>query len=53
MFHSKPFVDRLNASLGCRVEEYEESGHWLMHTEPQRFNGDVRAFLRDEGNEVA
>ncbi|KAJ1387812.1 Alpha/Beta hydrolase protein [Ochromonadaceae sp. CCMP2298] len=46
MFHSEAFTDRLGATAGCRVQKYD-AGHWLMYTEPARFNKDVRAFVAE------
>lgn len=47
MFHSEAFTERLMATTGCRVKEYESAGHWLMYTEPHRFNSDVKAFVSE------
>ena len=47
MYHTEGFVTRLQATPGCRVVEYADCAHWMMHEAPGRFSADIRAFLEN------
>ena len=44
LFHSSQWADTLAARPGCRVISFD-TGHWVMHDEPQKFNETVKAWL--------
>lgn len=49
MFHTQGWVDALRVRPGNRVEEFAESGHWIMVTHPDRLNRVVGEWLSAPG----
>lgn len=45
MFHAQAWADALGARPGNRVEEFAESGHWIMTTHPERLNRVIGEWL--------
>mmetsp|Transcript_23627 Transcript_23627/g.22757 ORF Transcript_23627/g.22757 Transcript_23627/m.22757 type:complete len:280 (+) Transcript_23627:82-921(+) len=45
MFHTKSFLDQIDSTPGCKWIEVN-SGHWVMHAEPQMVTEEMIAFIK-------
>ena len=49
MFHSEHFLQKLEQRSDCRCVAYEDAGHWVHSSHPERMANDMREFFHEIG----